>query len=79
MERNDAGADDALAALIDAAIHLGGDGDRIVRLAREQGWRPLDDLPGEMELLEGVLADGTHVPVRIYHAAGQNAGSWRHG
>ena len=68
-------ADDELAALIDAALHLGADGRRVMALVRDHGWRPAGQAEADVELIEGLLSNGTHVPVRIIHASRRRVGA----
>lgn len=57
-----------LKAAIDTALGEGASGDDIVELIVRCGWQPRPTPDPNSEYLEGVLEDGTRVPIEIRHA-----------
>ena len=53
---------------IEAALQSGSSSEAIVELIVRSGWQPRPIPDPNSDYLDGVLRDGTHVPIEIRHA-----------
>lgn len=58
----------ALLGRLHAAQDGGASRDQLVAMVLEAGWRPVETAREQEHVLDGVLASGRHVPIRIRRA-----------